>query len=199
MKRLLAVLVLPVVLAACVTRHSSARLYVLEAAVAREAAAAAEVPGAVLGVSKVSVPAWIDRPEITSRTAKGHVVPDDESRWGEPLSRGIQRVMAENLAALLPDRHVVTAPFAARQAVDHRLEVNVTEAARQADGMVLVEARWVVFDSSGKLLVSRRSSHRTGPATAPGGAVTATSEALGLLSRDIAEAVRALPPPTTTP
>jgi uncharacterized lipoprotein YmbA len=190
MRRLLVVLVL-LLAPACVTRHSSARLYVLEATAPRGEAPA--MPTSVLGISRVTVPAWIDRPELTARTVKGEIATDENSRWGEPIGRGIQRVVAENLAGLLPDRHVVTAPFAARQQVDHRLELNVTEAARQGDGMVLVEARWVLFDATGKLLVSRRSSHRTGPVSAPGGTVTATSEALGLLSRDVADAVRSLP------
>ena len=114
-------------------RSAPARLYVLQAVAREPAAATGDAPRGVLGVQRVSVPAWMDRPEITARTGKGEIVPDPLARWGEPITRGIQRVVTENLAALLPERHLVAAPFAASQAVDHRLDLAITEGARQAD------------------------------------------------------------------
>lgn len=181
--------------AGCVMRNSQvAQLYVLDA-VAAAAPSAAGTPGTALGVSRVAVPDWLERPEITARAANGAIVPDELARWGEPIGRAIQRVIAENLAALLPDRLVSRAPFAARQALDHRLEVEVTEAARQGDGTVLVDARWVILDRDGTVLAQRRSSHRAGPANDAATTVRALNEALAALSGEIAQAVRALPPP----
>ena len=181
--------------AACVLKHSPpARLYVLKA-VAREAAAAtADAPRGVLGVQRVSVPAWMDRPEITARTGREEILPDPLARWGEPITRGIQRVVTENLAALLPERHLVAAPFPMNQAVDHRLDLAITDGARQADGSVLLEARWAILGPDGAVLVQGRSSHRTGVVATAERAVSATSEALALLSGEIAAAVRGLPP-----
>jgi uncharacterized lipoprotein YmbA len=76
------------------------------------------------------------------------------------------------------------------------VDLNITEAARQVDGSVLVEARWAVLGPKGETLVQRRSSHRASPTAAgPAGAVAGASEALAALSRDIADALRALPVP----
>ena len=184
--------------AGCMLKHSaSARLYVLQAVAREPAAATGEAPRGVLGVQRVSVPAWMDRPEITARTGRGEIVPDSLARWGEPIARGIQRVVAENLAVLLPDRHVVAAPFAASRTVDHRLDLAITEGGRQADDRVLLEARWAIVGPDGAVLVQRRSSHRTGAVSTAEGVVSATSEALGLLSGEIAAAVRGLPPAAT--
>ncbi len=184
--------------AGCVLKHSPpARLYVLEA-VAREAApATADAPRGVLGVQRVSVPAWMDRPEITARTGREEILPDPLARWGEPITRGIQRVVTENLAALLPERHLVAAPFPTNAAVEHRLDLAITDGARQPDGSVLLEARWAILGPDGALLVQRRSSHRSGVVTTAAGAVSATSEALARLSGEIAAAVRGLPPAVT--
>jgi uncharacterized lipoprotein YmbA len=105
-------------------------------------------------------------------------------------------VVAENLAALLPTRRIVVAPFSPSEVVHHRVDVTLLEAARQADGSVLVEARWALLDPRGATLVQRRSAHRTSPTAAgAAGAVMGTSEALAALSREIAEALRALPLP----
>ncbi len=185
-----------VLLGGCVLKRSKpAQTYVLDPLAAAGAAAPLETPLGVVGVLKVTVPGWIDRPQVTGRAASGQVVADEFARWGEPIGRGVQRVVAENLAALLPDRRVVAAPFAPSQAVDRRVDLGITEAARQADGSVLVEARWAVLGPKGETLVQHRSSHRASP-TAPGpaGAVAGASEALASLSRDIAEALKALPP-----
>lgn len=85
-------------------------------------------------------------------------------------------MVTENLAALLPERDLVAAPFPASHAVDHRIDLAITEGARQADGSVLLEARWAIPGPDGAVLVQRRSSHRTSAAGTAEGAVSATSE-----------------------
>lgn len=177
-------------------RSKHAQIYVLGSITAAGAGAATlrEAPLSVVGVLRVTVPGWIDRPEITRRAQGGEIVADEFARWGEPIGRGIQRVLSENLAMLLPDRRVVAAPFAPSLVVHHRVDVTITEATRQADGAVLVEARFALIGPKGETLVQQRSSHRARAAVAgSGGAVTGANEALAGLSRDIADALGALP------
>ena len=183
-----------------VGRSREARTFVLDPLAARGAAPPAAEPAAVVGVAKVTVPGWLDRPQVTARGPAGEILTDDFARWGEPIAKGVQRVLAENLAALLPDRRVVTTPFATGEAIDHRLEVTLVEAARQSDGSVLLEARWDVLGAGGDVLLRRRSSHRAeGGAPGAAGAVAGASEALAALSREIAEAVGTLPPRAAVP
>jgi|CXWL01.1.fsa_nt_gi uncharacterized lipoprotein YmbA len=184
-------------------RSKQAQIYVLDsiAAAGDGAATLRDAPLSVVGVLRVTVPGWIDRPEITRRGEGGEIVADDFARWGEPIGRGIQRVLTENLATLLPDRLVVAAPFAPRLVVHHRVDVTITEATRQTDGTVLVEARFAWLGPKGRTLVQQRSSHRSKAALAGSGGTsgetaTRTSEALAGLSRDIADALRSLPPLT---
>jgi uncharacterized lipoprotein YmbA len=179
-----------------VGRSREARTFVLDPLAAREAGSPSAAPASVVGVAKVTVPGWIDRPQVTARGPAGEILTDDFSRWGEPIAKGMQRVLAENLAALLPDRRVVVTPFATGDTIDHRLEVTLVEAARQTDGSVLLDARWDVVGASGEVLLRRRSSHRaSGLAAGAAGAVAGASEALAALSREIAEAVAGLPAP----
>ncbi len=179
----------------CLLKRSvRAQIYVLDAIAPASAGGATlrEAPLGVVGVLKVTVPGWIDRPEITRRAEGGEIVADEFARWGEPIGRGIQRVLTENLATLLPDRRVVAAPFAPSVVVDHRVEVTITEASHQTDGTVLVEARFALLGPKGDTLVQQRSSHRARSAVAgSGGMVTGVNEALAGLSRDIADALRA--------
>jgi uncharacterized protein len=182
--------------AGCLKRSKVARTYVLDPLPAATAATPPPAPLAVVGVERVDVPDWLDRPQVTGRAATGEVVTDEFSRWGEPLPRGVQRVLAENLVVLLPDRRVVSAPFAPRDSVDHSVEITVIEAARQADGSVLLECRFTVLAKDGTVLARRHSSDRANPtALGPAGAVAGLNESLASLSRELADVLRALPVP----
>ena len=182
--------------AGCLKRSAVARTFILDPLPSAEAETPPPAPVALIGVERVDVPDWLDRAQVTGRSAGGEVVADEFSRWGEPLPRGVQRVVAENLVALLPDRRVATAPFSPRNRVDHFVDITVLEAARQADGSVLLECRWTVQARDGSVLERRRSTYRASP-TAPGpaGAVAGINDALASLSRDLADALRALPLP----
>jgi uncharacterized protein len=194
----LALALAAIALCGCVLGKSKhAQTYVLDATIPPAVAPATPAAEKVLGVLKVTVPGWLDRPQITGRGSSGEVVADEYARWGEPIARGIQRVMAENLAALLPDHRLVTAPFSPSVPVHQRLELTIDEAARQPDGTVRVTARWAVLAPGGVSLAQGRSSHSARP-SAPGasGVVAGSNEALAAISREIADAVRALPAPS---
>ena len=182
------------VIGGCLKRTKMSETYVLDPLKA-STEPPSTTPEAVVGVLKVTVPGWVDRPQLAGRSSTGQIVTNEFARWGEPVTRGVQRVVVENLAILLPTRRIVAAPFSPNQAVDQLVEVTLSEAARQADGSVLVEARWAVLSRAGTTLVQRRSSHRVHPTAAgAAGAVTGISEAIAELSREIAAALQALPP-----
>jgi uncharacterized lipoprotein YmbA len=116
--RLVALLVLPGLgLAApgCVLKRTpEARFFVLRSLAEPPAAPPAEAPATLVGVLPVRMPGYIDRPQLVTWTAPGELRIDEFLRWAEPLDAGITRTVAENLDALLPESHVVRAPWAAR-------------------------------------------------------------------------------------
>lgn len=189
--------------AGCVLKRSKdSQMFVLEPLAARGATAG--TPVAVVGVQPVEVPGWIDRPQVATRLAGSQVAADEFARWGEPIARGVQRVVAENLAALLPERRVISAPWAGYEPVVHKVDLTITELARQADGSVLLEARWAIIGRDRSTLAQRRSSHRSPAAAGAAGTVEGSSQALEALSREIAETLLTLPlpppePPATQP
>lgn len=186
------------VFSGCVLKRSKdAHVFVLEPLATRAAAAAPDTPSAapeaVVGVRPVEVPGWIDRPQIAYRVAGSQVAADEFARWGEPIAKGVGRVVAENLAALLPGRRIVTAPWAGYVPVVHKVELTITELARQPDGSVLLEARWAVVGPDRSTLAQKRSSHRRPAAAGAAGLVDASSQVLEALSREIAATLSALP------
>lgn len=161
--------------------------------VAVQASSQARAEAGALSVEKVRVPDWLDRAQFVVRGNDGRLEFDDRARWGEPLGRGLQRVIAENLASLLTDRRVIAAPAPPRDAIAVRLSLDFVEAARQSDGVFRVTVRWEFQAADGKSL--RRgvsTSHITTAKPGAAGTVAALDEALFKIAAELSEVVRGI-------
>lgn len=188
-------------LAACLSfagcalgRSPVSTTWVLDPVASRVAPSAAPADAGTLLVERVRVPDWLDRSQLVVRGMDGRLELDERARWGEPLGRGLQRVMTENLASLLTARRVVAAPAPPQSVIAVRLNLDFVEAARQADGELRVEVRWEFQDADGKSLRRGLSTQQT-RSVKPGaaGTVAALNEALLTLATELAETARALP------
>ena len=173
-------------------RSPIATTWVLDPVAARTPSEARADVG-VLSVEKVRVPDWLDRTQFVVRGKDGSLEFDERARWGEPLGRGLQRVMTENLASLLTDRRVVAAPTPPREAIALRLNLDFVEATRHSDGELRVGVRWEFQAADGKSL--RRGIASADITTAkPGaaGTVTALNEALFQIATELSQVVRGI-------
>src|SRR4029450_12095141 len=89
-----------VLLGGCLKRTKISATYVLGPVAPRDAAAPSQTPEAVVGVLKVAVPGWIDRPQVTERTSTGQIRANEFARWGEPVTKGGQRGAGESARGL---------------------------------------------------------------------------------------------------
>ncbi|MBX7184237.1 MAG: PqiC family protein [Vicinamibacteria bacterium] len=171
-------------------RSPMATTWVLDP-VAMRAPSEGRPEGGVLSVERVRVPDWLDRTQFAARGQDGRIEFDEQARWGEPLGRGLQRVMTENLASLLTDRRVMAAPVPPRHAIAVRLTLDFVEAARQSAGDLRVEVRWELQAADGTPLQRGYSTSRIAAAK-PGaaGTVAALNEALFKLATELSEVVR---------
>jgi len=158
-----------------------------------------EVPGAramSIGVGPVNVAAYLDRPQIVTRPSADKIDLADFDQWGEPLRDGVPRVLAENLSRQLPAAKVSIFPWRGLEGVRYQVVVDVTRFDGPAGGDTLLEARWRILDGATAKELAGKTTRLT---EAAGGAgytqtVSAMSRALAGLSRDIAQALVALPP-----
>jgi uncharacterized lipoprotein YmbA len=166
------------------------------------APASADVP-LVLGVLPVALPGHLERPQFVSLIGPDEMRIDQFVRWAEPLAGGVQRVLAEDLATVLPSHRVITAPWPASTAPEYRVRVVVDRFGLQPDGAVSLSGRFVLLPGSGERpLVGRVVDLRRPPDPGPrdpARAVDAMSALLGDLSTEIMEAVTSLPAGASTP
>jgi uncharacterized protein len=183
--------------AACLASASCAdsqptRYYTLAALPeARRAAMPAEPSDLTVGVGPVTLPPYLDRPQLVTRSGDNRVVLADIDSWVEPLQEMFARVLADNLIVLLGTDDVLLLPQRREFALDRQIEVDVTRFDVDTAGNAVLDARWWVYGRNGdKLLRSGRSTitepAEVGDYTA---AAAALSRALGAMSQEIAQAI----------
>lgn len=165
------------------------RLYVLPALAASGPAlkGLAIKQNLTVGVGPVTLPPYLDRPQITTRASRAKLEIAEFDQWAAPLQDAFARALADNLSVLIPTDRVLLAPWPRRMAIDYQVLVEVSRFDGPIGGEVILAARWRLVDADGKELVMQTS--RLTAATSGGGyeaMVTAMSSALDTLSREIA-------------
>ena len=140
-----------------------------------------------LGVGPVTVPPYLDRPQIVTRTSRAKLTLADFDQWAGPLADTIARVLSEDLALLIPTERVVLYPWPRNIDPDYQVTVDVLQFDRGPGGEVVLVARWGLVDRDGKELVMRRSRlSQAAGGTDYEATVTAMGRALEALARDMA-------------
>ena len=163
------------------------RFFTLSSGAASERTDAAAAYSVAVG--PVSVPELVDRPQLVVRVAPNEVMIAEQARWAEPLKSEIPRVIAGNLAQLLNAR---VSAYPQNSDADYRVTVDVQRFDSALGDAVTVEALWTVRPAKGS-----PKSGRAMVREATGGAgydalVVSHGRALAAVSRDIAEAIRAM-------
>jgi len=144
----------------------------------------------VVGVGPVSLPAYLDRPQVVMRPAPDRLDIREFAQWAEPLRDAVTRVVAVNLARLLPDSRVVTFPWRSTEEIRYQIILDIGQMDGPGGGSVALDARWRVLDRSGTEVAARVS--RVSEPAGAGTTAAAMSRALGALSHEIARELMAI-------
>jgi uncharacterized protein len=171
----------------------ASRFYTLSAAASAPAATTSNLS---VVVGPVSVPPVVDRPQIVVTTGTNQVRLEEFNRWASPLQSNISRVVAENLVAMLGTPRVVLFSQTLGVDVDYRVGIEVQRFESVPGEASTLDAVWTVSrtkdskSQTGRTTVREVASDKGYDALA-----SAHSRGLARLSRDIADAVRALDRP----
>ena len=191
---LLAILMLSTVfmlLGGCGTSNPS-RFYLLSLSEESEAAGQNRDGGLSIEIGPVKLPDYLDRLQIVVRTSRNELHMAEFDRWAEPLESNFIRVLAGNLSGLLSSNHITFFPGKAAVPTAYRVEVDVTRFEGGPDGTVTLDACWALFKAEdNQLLLMKKSCIRkpAGEEEDYAALVSAKSDALGDLSREIAESI----------
>jgi uncharacterized protein len=183
-------------LAGCASQPS--RFYVLSASsdVETVAPGASGGQGPTIGVGPVTLPRYVDRPQIVTRTSPYELKLAEFERWAESLDTNFARVLAENLSFMLPPARVAVFPWPRVTEIDYQVIVDVTHFLSQAGGESLLIADWMLFKGEGMQVLATGKSRFSAPAIGQDYAamVATMSQTVASLSREIATTLRGLGP-----
>jgi len=181
-------------LGACTSTPS--RFYILNTLSTSETrAATAAERGPVIGVGPITLPKYLDRPQIVTRASRNQLALGEFDRWAEPLQENVSRVLGENLALLIPTDHILLNPWPRSAPVDYQVTVEVRHFDGWLGGESVLLALWSILDGAERQLISKRAF-----LNAPVGGrdyeaiVVAMNQMVESLSRDIAAAIHSLSP-----
>jgi len=150
------------------------------------------IRGITIGIGPVQLPQFLNRPQIVTRSGHNRLTVSEFHRWGGYLDQDFLRVLAQDISILLPTNRVVEFPWDDRADTDYRIEFNVHQFDGQPGNSVLLNATWTIKERKGmEALYARRSIIRQ-PVSGNDyeALVSAHSQALAALSREIAAAIK---------
>jgi uncharacterized protein len=171
--------------------QSTARHFVLTPASATGPRTAPSTPLAV-GLGQVKLPAYLFETSLAVRKGTNEIEYLPSALWAERLDTGFQRVLAANLALLLPTDHIQLSAWQ-KEAVTAEVYVTLHQFDVDSTGRGVLVAQWRVLSPGGektlKTGTSRLSRQGPPPDADASGAVATLSELLADFSRQMAQAM----------
>lgn len=167
-----------------------AQFYLLEPIGRSESSRTELAEKPVIALGPVRIPRYVDRPQIVTATAKNAYQLSELHRWAESLDDNIRRVLAQNLAQLVPvDTVLANGSNRAREA-KLRVSVTILEFHVDPQGQAGLTAQWQIAGAE-QVQQSRQVAYRSPASTTDYRAmVTALNDCLNQMSRELAEALR---------
>lgn len=118
----------------------------------------AATPVPVLSVGPVLLPAYLDRPQIVSRSDDSRLSLAEFDKWAEPLEDNISRIILSELTRQFKDRKIALVPWRQETFSAGQLSIAVLQMDNSEQGDAVLVTRWTLTDPGGNMLVSRISS-----------------------------------------
>ena len=145
-----------------------------------------------ISLSPVSFPSYLDRPQIVTRSTAHTLVIHEFRRWGGSLETDFVRVLGENLSTLLDTRRIFLPRQNAPFAIDYRVAIDVKRFDGDLGGQVVLDVDWMIIvkENKERVIVTKSVIREDTDSRDYESLVSAKSQAVEKLSREIADALR---------
>ena len=145
-----------------------------------------------VGVNPIELPGYLNRVQMVKRSGPNQLDVSSRHRWADYPDRMIQRVLGDNLQILMADAQVYSAPWPAGFKPDVTVDLTFLELIGTTDKKMLLSATWTIIGNGDPLPPHRTSLSEMIIGAGFGDLAAAYSRALEILSRDVAESLRAV-------
>jgi len=119
--------------------------------------------GRGIGVGPVSIPAYLDRPNLVFKQSGNLLAVSESHRWAGDLENNISSVLAINLGRRLGTGNVRTYPWGSDKELRYQISVDIRQFHGTSEGDAYLEASWRVYSLPSRAMVTSRSWSGTEP------------------------------------
>ncbi|MFZ7125612.1 MAG: PqiC family protein [Desulfobacterales bacterium] len=179
----------------CMGQTPPASFYDLSVDAAMGSALRAGPSVSAVGIGPVRIPDALDRLQIVTRQSPQRLDVSEFHRWGSRLREALPRVVAENIAALMPGTPVVVLPWVGIGRPSHRVTLDVVRFDGNPGDQVILAVNWSIVTPGEDAQTVLRRSRIEEPVASDSYAdyVAAQSRALSALSLEIARELASKP------
>lgn len=179
-----------VLVSGCLSSGPPTTYYTLTATAVQTPPVASAGPDLTVGIGPVSLPAYLERLPIVTRSGPNRLKIDDGQRWAGPLNDEIVRVLRQNLITLTGIQRISVFPWNHDTAPDLHVRLNVL-AFEGSAGKVQLNVQWSMTDKVAATVVDSRPANIEVAVQGTGteALVAAMSHALETFSCEIAAVI----------
>ena len=144
-----------------------------------------------VGINRVEVPPYLDRPQIVTRTGSNRLNLSEFDKWAEPLEESVYRLVLGNLSTRLFPEKIAVLPWQGSSKMDYQVTVTVTRLDNTPAKKAILVVRWSLLEGNKQLISTQRSIY-TSPSDTLDFEVfaAAQSQNVDFLCKDIAQAIK---------
>lgn len=149
-------------------------------------------PAPMIGIRHVTLPGSVNRTQMVKRTGSYKIKVASFHRWADYPDRMIHQLLREDLQTLLPEMHVVNAPWQVGLKPDTVLSFQFQELIGSTDNKMVLDALWTISagKDASKILSYRTNLVRPIDGNGFDDLADAHSRVLAELSRKVAETLK---------
>jgi len=158
--KILLLLGLTIGLHACAGTSPPTRYYLLNPIPSSDTDPSVDAPQTLpsLGIGPVSLPDYLDRPQIVTRRNPNTLYLADFDRWAESLQPMFIRVLRENLIALGAADKVVVFPWPSNTAFEYQMTADVLRFDAVDSKNAILTVRWAILRFEDRNLLHQKES-----------------------------------------
>ena len=118
----------------------------------------------VIGIGPIEIADYLNRSAIVYVQTDNALIVSDNEYWGEPLDKGIARVISDTLTQRNSTRSFVNYPWRSNDKPHYSLRVDINSL-NCSNTEASINATWELIDNTTKTNIQRRNFIRSTPAT----------------------------------
>lgn len=114
--------------------------------------------GISLGLGPISLPKYLDRPQIVTRISSHEIDLAEFHKWAEPLKDNLVSVLHKNLSMLLSTNRIVEYPWNRSNLPDYQLSLEVLQFDGTKNQEASLSVRWRLAGEDGNKVLQEKTS-----------------------------------------